>query len=106
VALAASPAAAGVQGRLDAQEDRIIDGLAEGTLTEGEARRLRREQNRIRRVAGRRSALDGSLSWRSQIRLERMQDAAARHIGRAEKNRRATREAPVSEKKAGFVSLF
>ncbi len=69
------------------QQQRIQQGIADGSLTRGEARYLEREQGRIDR-AEERMAADGNLSPRERQRLNQMQNQASRDIYRLENNRR------------------
>ena len=68
------------------QEQRIREGLRNGTLTPQEAGRLEAEQQRIRAAEARMRA-DGRLDSRERRRLERMQDKAGRDIYRENHDR-------------------
>ncbi len=76
-----------VDARQERQQARIEEGVASGQLTGPEARRLERQQGRIKRAEKRREA-DGTLSARDKAALERKQDRASRHIYRAKHNAR------------------
>ena len=68
-----------------AQEDRIRQGEANGSITPREADKLQKQQRQIRR-AERRAAADGNVSPAERARIQRMQDHASRSIERKEDN--------------------
>lgn len=67
------------------QERRIRAGLHKGDLTRGEARKLRREQDKIERMEARYTA-DGHLSKKERIRIDRALDRASERIYAARHN--------------------
>jgi hypothetical protein len=67
------------------QRTRIVEGRANGELTNGETRALRAEQRNIRRTE-RHAKADGDVTVRERRRLDRKQDRANRHIRRAKHN--------------------
>lgn len=82
----ASSASAGVQGREHRQRDRIRAGVAEGSLTRGEAHRLVHQQARIERAERRFRRDDGVLGPAERLRLDRKMDRASRNIFRKKHN--------------------
>ncbi len=86
--LPADSASAGPDAREARQRGRIAAGLHDGSLTRGEAARLRAEQARIERRERRFRRDDGRLGPRERARLDRSLDRSARHIGRARHNAR------------------
>ena len=90
VALCAATAAFAhprVDARQFAQRDRIRDGVVRGQLTPREAARLRTGQRRVARIE-RRAGIDGSVTLRDRMRLERMHDRQSRRIWRLRHNAR------------------
>ena len=84
-----SPAAAGnIRQRRERQIERIESGVENDSLAWGEARKLRKEQRKIRRTASRMRADDGKLGPRERHRLHHMQDRASKHIYWAKHNDR------------------
>jgi len=71
------------------QQQRIQQGINNGSLTRGEARYLEREQGRIDRAEDRMKA-DGNLSAQERQRLNQMQNQASQDINRLEHNNRTT----------------
>ncbi|MGA9755493.1 MAG: hypothetical protein WBV23_10165 [Desulfobaccales bacterium] len=71
------------------QQQRIQQGINNGSLTPGEARYLKREQGRIDRAEDRMKA-DGNLSPQERLRLSQMQNRAGQDINRLENNNRTT----------------
>jgi hypothetical protein len=69
------------------QHARIQQGVRSGELTRGEAWRLRAGQGHVRGME-RRAKLDGTVSPRERIRLERAQDRQSRRIFRLKHNHR------------------
>jgi hypothetical protein len=86
--LGAVDAQAGANGRERLQRVRIEQGVGDGSLTRGEARRLGREQVRIERAERRFRADDGHLGPRERAQLDRRLDRASHHIHRARHNER------------------
>jgi opacity protein-like surface antigen len=72
------------------QEKRIDQGIASGQLTQREANRLEREQNRINRMEERAKA-DGVVTDKERARLRAAQDRASRHIAREKHDRQGAR---------------
>jgi hypothetical protein len=71
------------------QEARIGRGLANGSLTAGEALVLGAEQARIDRMQRRARADDGHIGPAERARIERAQDHASHDIYALKHNRRA-----------------
>ncbi len=71
------------------QQQRIQQGINNGSLTPGEARYLEREEGRIDRAEDRMKA-DGNLSPQERLRLSQMQNRASQDINRLENNNRTT----------------
>lgn len=74
-----------VDSRQARQHDRIHEGRADGTLTRGETRQLRRDQKEISRLE-RRFGHDGRIDKRERRILNDAQDRASRRIYRAKHN--------------------
>lgn len=74
-------------GRQSNQLERIADGVAEGDLTRGEARRLLAGQRHVNRLE-RRTHADGNVTRGERIRLERAQDNQSGRIFRLRHNGR------------------
>jgi hypothetical protein len=74
-----------IDAREDYQQDRIDQGIRDGSLTRGEADRLERGEQRILRYEERARA-DGSVSPYERQRLDNMLDREGRAIGRDERN--------------------
>jgi len=74
-----------VDKRQNIQKERIEKGIQNGELTRKETRLLAKEQRHIKR-AERRAKSDGVVTRRERVRLDRKQDRANRHIGRAKHN--------------------
>jgi hypothetical protein len=70
-----------VDARQARQEARIADGVADGSLTRHEARRLQKQQRHIRH-AERHAKADGTVTAQERHHLHRLQDRASRHIHR------------------------
>src|SRR5260370_9876590 len=81
--LAAGGASAQSMGSIDAreaqQQDRIRDGIRDGSLTRGEANRLERGEQRIDRYEAHARA-DGSVTPHERQRLAKMLDRESRDI--------------------------
>ena len=73
--------------RQNNQDQRIQQGEANGSLRNGEARKLERQQNRIETREAHLKA-DGDFSARDKMKVERMQDRANRNIARKKHNNR------------------
>lgn len=92
-AVMAFGAAAAVQAtpRTDTRQgnqiERIEDGIAEGDLTRGEARRLLSGQRHVNRLE-RRTHADGVVTGGERLRLERAQDNQSGRIWRLRHNGR------------------
>jgi hypothetical protein len=69
------------------QQQRILGGLQDGSLTTDEAARLQRDQARVDRLQSR-ALRDGELSPTEARRLDHAQDAASLHIRAARHNDR------------------
>jgi hypothetical protein len=82
-----------VDNRQGRQEQRIEQGVANGSLTRREARRLGKEQAGVVRAENRAEA-DGRVTRREAARLERRQDAASRHIYRHKHDRQVRTPQP------------
>lgn len=84
-------AAAQATPRTDARQgnqiERIQDGIAEGDLTRGEARRLLSGQRHVNRLE-RRTHADGVVTRGERVRLERAQDNQSGRIWRFRHNGR------------------
>jgi hypothetical protein len=76
-----------VDRRQTKQRARIRDGRRNGELTRRESGRLKQEQRQVNRL-DRRFGSDGRYSPRERRVLEKKQDRASRHIGRAKHNDR------------------
>jgi hypothetical protein len=85
---AAAAGAAGVNGREAFQRERIRDGVADGSLTAGEAHRLGRQQRHIERMEQRFRADDGVLGPRERLRLDGALDRSSVRIHRTRHNGR------------------
>ena len=72
-----------------AQEDRIHQGEANGTITPREGARLQQQQHQIRR-AERHAAADGHVSPAERARIQRMQNHASRSIEQKKDNGRVS----------------
>ena len=70
------------------QQVRIGRGVAGGTLTPRETRRLERGQMRVRCIE-RRAKADGDVTRRERVRLERFQDRQSHRIHRLKHNGRS-----------------
>lgn len=80
--LSAADARAGVNGREAHQRARIRAGVADGSLTGPEARRLARNQVRTERLERRMRADDGRLGPHERARLDRRLDHSSARIWR------------------------
>lgn len=78
----------GVNTREHRQRSHIRSGVHDGSLTRGEAHRLRHEQVRIERAERRFRRDGGHLGPRERARLDHLQDRARRDIYRGRHNDR------------------
>lgn len=76
-----------VDQRQASQQQRIEQGVTNGTLTAQETLRLEKEQARIQKMETR-SQADGVVTGKERARLEAAQDAANRDIHRKKHNGR------------------
>lgn len=79
---AAAPASAGIDKRQARQQERIIKGTSNGSLTQRESARLESQQSRIARYEARSRADGGGLSRRERANIARMQNKANRTVYR------------------------
>ncbi|MBF0624095.1 MAG: hypothetical protein HQL82_04735 [Magnetococcales bacterium] len=86
LALALPALAEEVDARQDRQQQRIQQGLDSGALTEKEAARLQRGQERIERIQ-KRVAADGEVTGKEVERLKHAQDVQSRKIAREKHDR-------------------
>lgn len=78
-----------VDQRHENQQDRIAGGIANGSLTPGEARQVERQQGSIDRQEARMRSRDGGhLTAADRTRLQHRENHASRHIYRAKHNGR------------------
>jgi hypothetical protein len=96
IAAAAIPAFAqtatpGVDQRQVNQEARIQQGVKSGNLTEREATRLEKGQDRIERMEDKARA-DGKVTAKERRRLEHAQNVESRHIAREKHDRQRDRD--------------
>jgi hypothetical protein len=70
-----------VDARQARQEARIAEGVADGSLTRPEARRLQKQQHHIRLVE-RHAKADGTVTTQEHRRLAKLQNHASRSIQR------------------------
>lgn len=68
------------------QEQRINRGVASGALTEQEAARLQKEQDRVQNAENKAIA-DGVVTKKERARIEHKQNRASRHIYRQKHDR-------------------
>ena len=80
----------GIDRRQANQEQRIDQGIASGQLTEREAARLERQQNRINRMEDRAKS-DGVVTKKERARIKAAQDRASRDIFREKHDRQGAR---------------
>ena len=81
-AIAAVPAEARINQRQTHQQQRIYNGVSNGSLTARETYRLERQQAGIARLEARSRADGNGLNWRERARIEHRQDRASRNIYR------------------------
>ncbi len=74
--------------RQENQQNRIEQGVTNGSLTDGEAARAAAGQKRIEKAEDRMEA-DGKVTNREKAKLDRMQDRESRKIKRMKHNRRS-----------------
>ena len=82
--------AAGIEQRQANQQRRIHQGIRSGSLTPGEAARLKRQQFRTERLE-RRLRADGEFTCRDRARVHHRLNHSSRHIYRAKHNGRTAR---------------
>jgi hypothetical protein len=70
----------GVNGRQWRQQQRIQQGVCNGSLTNREAARMERQQYKLAKQERRMRASGGGLSWQERSRLEREQNHLSNHI--------------------------
>lgn len=76
-----------VQKRQESEQDRIGNGVKNGSLTPGEAARLERQESRIEQHKAKdMAAHDGHLTKPEERRLNRQENRASRDIHRAKHN--------------------
>lgn len=85
-ALAGLPRARAIAEKQAAQQKRIRQGIHQGSLTAAEARALKREQRKIRKLK-KRFLADGVLNRAETRKLSVIQKRAGAHIGRLKHNR-------------------
>jgi hypothetical protein len=76
-----------VDARQDMQDQRIEKGIESGELTQGEQKRLEKQQGRIQRAEDR-AMKDGQMSGKEARHINRMQNKASGAIHRARHNKR------------------
>lgn len=86
---AATPAFAGANDRQERQRERIASGVADGSLTRPEARRVVRQQRSIERREQRMRRDDGRLGPRERVRLDHALDRASSRIYYARHDRQS-----------------
>lgn len=90
VAVIAQPATPGVDQRQANQERRIQQGVRSGQLTEREAARLERGQDRVEKMEDRAKA-DGTVTAKERARLHRAQDRQSAAIYKEKHDRQTDR---------------
>ncbi len=80
-----------VNKRQSNQQQRIVNGMANGSLNKKEATRLENQQTRIDRMEDRFRTSGTGLNRRERIVLDRAQDRASRNIRRQKHDRGGTR---------------
>lgn len=83
------------------QSKRIVHGIRNGQITDGELVRLIREQRRIQRYK-KRAWEDGCVNPREMHKLHRMQDRASKHIYRAKHNHASHHACRPTRKRLSF----
>lgn len=84
---AGAASAEGLEGREEHQRDRIRAGVADGSLTQREARGLAHQQLRTERLAHRLRRDDGVLGPRERARLDQRLDRSSARIHRQRHDR-------------------
>ena len=77
--VASQPATPGIDKRQANQEKRIEQGVASGALTEAEARRMNRQQDRIEKAEAHAKA-DGVVTAKERRKLHKMQNKTSKRI--------------------------
>lgn len=85
-ALAENAETPGIDQRQANQERRIDQGIASGELTEREANRLNRQQDRIDKMENNAKA-DGVVTKKERAKIHAAQDRASRNIARQKHDR-------------------
>lgn len=91
VAALAQPATPGVDQRQANQERRIQQGVRSGQLTEREAARLERGQDRVEKMEDQAKA-DGKVTAKERVRLHRAQDRQSAAIYKEKHDRQTDRD--------------
>lgn len=86
----AQTATPGIDQRQAGQEARIQQGLKSGELTQKEAARLERGQDRIQRMEDKARA-DGKVTAKERERIQHQQNVESRHIAREKHDRQHDR---------------
>lgn len=86
----AQTATPGIDQRQANQEARIQQGIKSGELTQREAARLEKGQDRIQRMENRAKA-DGKVTAKERERIEHAQNQESRHIAREKHDRQHDR---------------
>ena len=76
-----------VDNRQERQEKRIENGIENGTLTEAEAKKLKKQQGRIQKIEERAEA-DGTISKKEKKHMQHALNNANRDIKRKKHNKR------------------
>ena len=88
----ASPALAGpIKGRQKAQDARIDQGVASGSVTKGEQAALRGQQRAIDGARSKALSNDGKIGKKEAKKLTKAQNQASKHIKNAKQNDRSRR---------------
>ncbi len=90
LAFAQSAETPGIDQRQANQERRIDQGVASGQLTEREANRLNRQQERINKMEDRAKS-DGVVTAKERARINAAQNRASRNIAREKHDRQGKR---------------
>lgn len=90
LAFAQSAETPGIDQRQANQERRIDQGVASGQLTEREANRLNRQQDRIDQMENKAKS-DGVVTKKERARLHNAQDRASRNIAKQKHDRQGER---------------
>ncbi len=76
-----------VDNRQERQEKRIENGIEKGSLTEAEAKKLQKQQQRIQKIEDR-AQVDGSISKKEKKHMQHALNNANRDIKRKKQNKR------------------